>query len=247
MVPPNELNAAGAATTTTATIVGGPDSPATPAQGGAPGGGTVAAPNPAPAAAPAKPAFTPVILNGKRYDSVEELSAYTSKIEQDRAVLQHAMGQVTGDPKAQRETPKKLSDMMFEEPDTFVEELLNQGEERAYKRIRTEDGQRDALQNFYSAYPDLKGNEDLVDMYRGRMHEEIKTLPLPDAIKKLGDAVRSRVSALRGQSNTTTTELPGGQARAAGASGNPAPQVPTEKQPTDFISQLRRNQQRNRK
>jgi hypothetical protein len=246
MALPNEPNAAGAATTpSTTTIVGGPEEAtpsAAPAQGGSPGGAAAATPAPA-----STPSFTPIFLNGKRFNTADELAVYTSKIEHDRAVLQAAMGQVTSAPGAQKETPKKLSDLMFEEPDAFVEELLVQGEERAYKRIRTEDGQRDALQNFYSAYPDLKGNEDLVDMYRGRMHGEIKDLPLADAIKKLGDAVRTRVSSLRGSSNTTTTELPGGQARTAGASGNPAPHVPAESKKTDFISQLQRRQQRNRK
>lgn len=188
---------------------------------------------PKPVAEQPKPTFTPVYVGGRRFDSAEALAQYTSELEQSRAQ------QTRSAPAPEVDPEKELADLMFEDPTAYTKLVQERAYQRFVKETQTQQAQVNAWQTFYGANKDLVGYEDLVEVSRAKIGDKLKNLPLEEASKVLGNAVRERLSQIKGSPQGMGTELPSGPAVASGTSNGPGVKPPVQQQqPKSLIEQI---------
>ena len=195
---------------------------------------------PAPAA-PAAPAAAPIVMDGRTFQTPQELATYTEALQKGFAL---------GRTPAQIEKPpvlidgKPLEQVMFNEPERYNEWVLEQAETRAVNRLTQVTSQERAVNNywtdFYNKNPDLKPHEFIVKSKFNQTYPALEKLSVPDSMSQLAKEARGEVDNVRKSFGVTTTQLPTGGATTLGASGAPAPRVPQQTpKPKTFVDQLR--------
>jgi hypothetical protein len=178
----------------------------------------VTAPAPVAAAAPKE-----IYLGGRKFSSLEELGQFTAGL-QAKADIADRLTSVVA-PQARVVDPmEELGETFFSNPAEAVRKI----KDLTKQEVRAEDAQRDAAQalrtKFFNDYPDLRGQEDVVELYYAKMQKELATLSETDATSKLANAARARLASIRGKiegtqelSNKTPNVL--GSGSGAPASG----------------------------
>ena len=95
----------------------------------------------------------PIYLGGKKFNNVDELAAYTAKLEQDNRI---AASSLQTKP-VQTQAEKPLSELIFEDP----EKALAIHEQKVIQKLKAEEAQRASEQKFWTDF--YKENKDLSD------------------------------------------------------------------------------------
>lgn len=191
---------------------------------------------PAEKTSPPTPAFTPVYLGGRKFESAEDLTQYTAQLQQEKEELSKY---APAKPMTPADPDKELADMFFEDPATAVKVIREQTKKELRQEFTEHDARKMAVSQFYKQNPDLEGLEDMVELTRLRVQERINKLPLEQAMKELATAVRGRLSQIKKQPSGGV-ELPSGQVVTGGNTNGSGPQsVPVQTTPKSFVDQLK--------
>lgn len=182
-----------------------------------------------------------VVVGDRVFNSTEEALAYADGFARSqRTAMSNMAPDPVQDPILQ---PKKLSQLIFEDPEAALAEVEN----RAVERVRTEQSliaeKKSFWEDFYLKHPDLKGSEMLVDAVlnaeqrQGRFKVSFEQAREQAGI--LAAKARAEVSKIRNVPSGGQA-LPSSPAIVAGASGASTPRIPASKPAsTDFVSELR--------
>lgn len=195
-------------------------------------------------AADVTPAGTPqgkdgIFYNGRKY-SPEEMTSILR--ERDEIALKQATVNAVPPVDADEEN---LEILQYSDPKKYAQVL----KEQTKREIRAEqaaiENQKRIKDDFYSNYKDLKGNEDLVELFAFKMQGALAKEPTDVAFLKLAQAVRTRISVLRGDKKATE-ELSSKPAITAGATGSSSGSAPQPKGPESmsFMDQMKVFQRR---
>lgn len=181
-------------------------------------------------------------LGDKKFSNEDELLAYTASLQEKAKKYEQIEGQIN--PAQPQVNKKKLSDLIFEDPEAAIEEIRTS----VKTEIRNEDYQQRELVNlvnrFYNANPDLKGFEDIVDVTAGRLQKDVANLSEPERFSKIAQAVRTRLATIKGAQGSTE-ELSSSPAVTMGAgSGKPITTGATTKARMSFADQIREVQKK---
>lgn len=160
----------------------------------------------------------------------KELSEYALSLERQNLEMQARLGGLGVG--AREEAPqapvddsafyRTVSEEFIIAPQTAIKRIEDRIYDRVNGQVESRIGVTEFYRSFYDENEDLVGCEDLVEAALTKNREAWKRIPTPQAKKLLANAVRERVSAIRGvESTTRTTELPQRGAHALGASGTP--------------------------
>ena len=188
--------------------------------------------------------FTPMYFNGRKFNSMDEWAEYTNSLEERTRVKETTVEEIQN-PKKDLAYEKKLSDLMFEDPDRYTEEVQARAETAALKRLEGRLNEKQAWESFFKAYPDMIGNEDLVDLTVSKLSKDkdFQRMETSMAAKVVATQTRKRISQIRGTTGETAT-LPSGKALTAGGGANPLRTVAKPKETTNFVAQLKKYQKR---
>lgn len=178
-----------------------------------------------------------IYLGGKKFNSVEELAKYTESLELERATSQRSPA-----PEQPATQQKKVSDLLFEDPEKAL--LLH--EQQIIERMRAEEHSRNSEKqwwdSFYSKNKDLSEDQDVVQFTVNNHWNELKSMHPEQAAEKLADYTRKTLVRFR-KTEGKKEELPSGQAKAASGSSLSAPKIQeTKAAPVDFVTQLKKIQ-----
>lgn len=187
------------------------------------------------AAPAAAPSFTPVYVGGRKFESAEDLASYTAELH-DVAYRAPAAAPA---PVIDADPDRELAELMFQDPRTAIKVLKQEAKQEFKRELDQDNASRDAWTKFYETHPDLKGLEDMVGTQANKMAQRIAKLPLEQAMKELGTAVRGRLATIRG-TPTTGEPLPKGPAVTAGSSGGQGPKVEVPRQSMSFVEQMQK-------
>lgn len=184
------------------------------------------------------PAETPIYLGGKKFSSVSELAKYTESLELERQVAANK----SQDPQQPQVVGKKVSDLLFEDP----EKALQLHEQQIIERMRAEEHSRNSEKqwwdSFYSKNKDLSEDRDVVQFTVNNYWNELKSMHPEQAAEKLADYTRKTLVRFR-KAESKKEEMPSGQARAASGTSLSAPRIQESKPaPVDFVTQLKKIQ-----
>lgn len=176
-----------------------------------------------------------IYLGSKKFSSVDELAKYTAQLEQERT--QFAPQEQPAQTKS-----KKVSELLFEDPD----QALEMHEKQIIEKIRAQDQAKNAEKqlwdNFYSKNKDLSEEKDLVEFALGKHWPELKSLHPEQALEKLADYTRKVAVRFR-KTEGQKQELPSGQAKTGLGTSYTPTQIPEKREaPVDFVSQLKKIQ-----
>lgn len=179
---------------------------------------------------------TPIYLGGKKFSSVDELARYTQTLEAERAADAQRVEQT------QPVAGKKVSDLLFEDP----EKALQLHEQQIIERMKAEDRakseERQWWDSFYSKNKDLSEDRDVVMFTMNANWENLRTLHPDQAGERLAEYARKTILRFR-KTEGKREELPSGQARAASGTSLSAPKIQeTKAAPVDFVTQLKKIQ-----
>lgn len=177
---------------------------------------------------------TPIYLGGKKFGSVDELAAYASQLEKERATQAPQQTQTA--------QGKRPSELIFEDP----EKALELHEQQIVQKLRAQEEARNQEKawwdQFYSANKDLSEDRDVVQFSMEKNWGELKSMNPEQASKKLADYTRQTLSRFR-KTTGQKQELPSGQAKAAPSNGYTGTKVEeTKAAPVDFVTQLKKIQ-----
>jgi hypothetical protein len=195
-----------------------------------------------------QPQTGPLFLGGRRFNSPQELQNYLE--DQDRKVA-HLENQVRSQtvptPQAQPLQDIKISELLFEDPETALRIVEERAEKRVFQKLEKIDSEKETWNNFYSENRDLVPYKDIVEQKMQQNWAHLKDKSIRESLPELAKLARARVLEIRGSQGGTSERLPSGPAITAGSSGAPPPQVTVTNTPVDFASQIRKMQSRGRK
>lgn len=177
----------------------------------------------------------PIYLGGKKFSSVEELAQYTEQLETERSIAAaKASNQVA--------PPKKVSDLIFEDP----EKALELHEQQIIQKLRAEEqakqSEKQWWDGFYTKNKDLSEDQDLVAFTLNKHWDELRTLHPDQASDKLADYTRKTAVRFR-KTAGEKQELPSGQAKVGPGTTYNSPKVQESKPaPVDFVTQMKKIQ-----
>lgn len=182
----------------------------------------------------------PIYLGGKKFNNVEELAAYTSKLEQES--LSRVYATPAQETLATQAKEKPISELIFEDP----EKALQIHEKRVIQKLKAEEENKrketEFWGNFYKENKDLQEESDLVQFTLNKHWSELSTLHPDQASQKIADYTRKTLLRYRGQQENKQ-ELPSGKAKVGPSSTATAPAVTESRAaPVDFVSQLKKIQ-----
>lgn len=205
-----------------------------------------AAPAAQPAAAPS--GFIPTYIGGKRFESADDLAAYTSELQTKTTQYEAERQFAPVSPAMQNANQPKVSDLMFTDPEAFAQVIQENAEKRVMDKINATNSQQQKWNKFYKDYPELQG-ADFAPMVEAQFNirkNSNPNLPAEQLLDTIGKDMRSFVSKVRGKPEGGK-ELPNAAAVVASASNNiPGGKPPVQAEPDDMASQLRRHQKRGR-
>lgn len=231
-------------------------SPATPAQDpgtpvvvGGPGASTdasapVTSPAAAPAAnspaAPAAATSTTIVIGDRMFTSHEAALEYARELEAQRKLLASAPAPVAPvAPVAPAPAKVKVSDLLFEDPETAVKLLKDEIRGDLDRTNQAKQIEENLWKDFYDKHPDLKGFEDIVDLQKQKNWNQIANVPIDRSLPYLAQQARAYLSKVRGNSSQGEKLTPG-PAMVAGSSGaTPPPVQAAPNRPSSFIDEVK--------
>lgn len=178
---------------------------------------------------------SPVVIGDKIFSSTQEAIAYANGL--------------ASSPTVQSNVPQKRvrpEDVLFEEPASAFAMLKEEIKNEIRGESQIQQNNNKVWTDFYKNYPDLSGNEDIVELVRSQLSEDVRDkLPLSQSIPILAKQARDRLAKIRGSSANQGIQLPSGPAITAGSSGASPPPVSMPKAiPMNFIEELKASRQR---
>lgn len=201
---------------------------------------------PAPAVDPAAAAPEPAkfVVGSRSFKSAEEALAYANGLSEAQSRTQSSL---QAPAPAESSSGLKLGVRLFEDPDAAIDEIINTAKQQIRSEDKVVDERRKFWDDFYTAHPDLRGKELMVEAVLGREREKGSAL----ATMEKYEGAPILAARTREYFAKVTNAPSGGQqlqskpAIVAGGSGQapaaPAPQTPA---PTDFITELRQMRKR---
>lgn len=195
-----------------------------------------------PAAAPTPQGKDGIFYNGKVY-SPEEMTSVLR--ERDELAAKVAATPAPVAAPAVSAPEEELETLMYTDPKRYTQIMEDRAAKKVFAQLDAQKQQEKIKNDFYSNYKDLKGNEDLVEYYATKMQGALAKEPPEVALSKLAQAVRTRISALKGDKKATE-ELSSKPAVTAGATGIQSGSAPAPKGPeaSSFLDQLKIIQRR---
>lgn len=197
---------------------------------------------PATNAAPAPEAKPKTIfVGGRAFATQEEALAWADQVSRQAPP---PAAPVAATPKNEEVDP---GDLIFEDPKAALrmsEDRLMAKIDRAYA---AKEAEKEVWNNFYRSNSDLSGFRDMVDFVKTKHWEEIKSIPLDQALEKIAKEARGMMSRARGVSDNKQ-ELSSGAVITAVPGNSPAPNVqnPVPKKMT-FIDEMKELRNRRKK
>ncbi len=182
---------------------------------------------------PAKP--QEIYMGGKKFSSMEELSAYTAEL-QGKASIADQLRHTLAPPAPTDNTEDELADLIYTDPKKYNKIMEDRITARANQMFEQKLASENVRKNFYEQYPDLKGHEDLVGVYYNNMQKELASQTQDAATSSLANAVRSRLASIRGTKEGTQV-LSNGKPVVVGQ-GGPAPMTSETPAAKTFAQQL---------
>lgn len=185
-----------------------------------------------------------VFFGGKKFTSIDELANYTASLEKEKKILEtkpQTSSQKTTEMTEEDEFLKFATDSK-----KYKADLKEEVKAEIRQEYTREQAERKIWSKFYEEFPDLKGHEDLVELSQGRLWQQVKDLPVTEGLTEIAKATRQRIAGIRGKSFEGTKELTSGQAMAMPSGSATGSQVAVKVGKTDFASQLRAFQKRQR-
>lgn len=171
-----------------------------------------------------------VYFAGRRFESEAEALAYASTL----------APQAPQTP-ANTQAPEEVDpgDIWFEDPKAaarLIKEQVRNEMRREYTAVET---QKKVWNDFYEKNKDLKGLEEFVEAAQARKWNEIKAIPIEQALEKVAKEARSMIHKARGTSGTTE-RLTSNGATTATPSHAPGVNTPVHTaKPTSFVDELK--------
>lgn len=190
------------------------------------------APNPAAAATP-----TTVVIGDRIFTSQEAALEYARELDAQRKLTaqQAPIVQAPVAPKPQ----VKVSDLLFEDPETAVKLLEDQIEDKIEKKNQAKQFEQNLWRDFYDKHPDLKGFEEAVEFQKAKHWGQIANVPIHQSLPYLAQQTRSYLSKVRGSAHSGE-KLTSGPAMVAGSSGaTPPPVQAAPNKPSSFIDEVK--------
>lgn len=204
----------------------------------------------APPAARAAPVVTPppadkkIYLGGKVFNTMEEVNAYTTGL-QAKADIADRFKDVIAPPQRVIDPMETIGETFFSDPTGSAKNLVEMATQNALAQFDNRQRASDLRQKFFNDYSDLRGQEDMVEFYYGKMQKELAQMPEADATSKLANAVRSRLASIKG-TQEGTQELSNKTPQVA-AGGGSAPSAPPAYVAKTMSEQLREFQSRGKR
>lgn len=175
-----------------------------------------------------------------------QMEAQQAKHDKEMAELRRA--QPPAEPKI-REEPKKTDwdNLMFTKPAEAVDQIKKEAKDELREEMRAEynrdQGTRKFWADFYTANPDLKEDDDLVQLVLSGQMSQLANIPVSQAIKKLGDLTRERILRYAGGKPR------GGKRAMAEGSNPPRARAPAQEEAevTSLMDIIRARKDRRRK
>jgi len=180
-----------------------------------------------------------IYLGDKVFSSQDELRSYVRELEATKSQYETVRNQFAPQPQQQVVDPEEdIETLWYTNPKKAQEITARRAADEAKQEILRIQKAQQIRETFYSKYPDLRGQEDLVQMYTGRLEKEVASLPEDEQLSKLANAVRSRIASLKGASNATE-ELPSKRPVVAGENGGAPITSGTVKRPMTMVDQIK--------
>lgn len=179
-----------------------------------------------------KPA--PIYFAGKKFETQEDLIKYTSQLEsQVKSMQTQNTTQTTA-----TKTTKKVSDLLFEDPDAAVEQIKNDFREEQAQREQQQRAQAESWDKFFKQFPDLKEEKELVDFVMQRNLNELSKLHADQAIAQLGEKTREVIGRYKSKPSGGK-ELPSGPAMTGPNGTQQTQRVEADRKVVSFVDQVR--------
>lgn len=207
------------------------------------GPGDAASPIPAPAVS-ADPIVetksTAIYLGSKKFNNMDELVRYTSQAEADRQGAMDELNRIKASIAPPASSEPDIEEEFWTSPKKALEKVRQSAKEDAKREVLQEIASQKSAQEtrdtFYGKNSDLKGHEDLVELYAVRMQKELASVHPDEQLSKIAQAVRAKVASIRG-TQVATEELPSGPAVTVGATSGQPTRVSANNTPS-FVDQL---------
>jgi hypothetical protein len=177
-------------------------------------------------------------LNGKTFQSLEDMSKYVADLE-TKVISQPQQNQ------QQQPQPQNtkvvidgmtLEQLMFANPERYHQYVLGEATKIVDSKVSQVENRKTFWSDFYTNNPDLRGKEELVDAVVAKSWtNNWEKLPLKDFAKVAADQSRLLVKKVGGN----VTEVPRAESAALGTSGPSAPQVEVPRKETSFVEELK--------
>lgn len=185
-----------------------------------------------------------IYLGGKVFNTMEEVNAYTTGL-QAKADIADRFKDVIAPPQRVIDPMETIGETFFSDPAGAAKNLIQIAEDNALAKFDNRQRASDLRQKFFNDYSDLRGQEDLVEFYYGKLQKELAQMPEADATSKLANAVRSRLANIKG-TQEGTQEL-SNKAPVTVGTGTSAPAAQAPYVGKSMSEQLREFQSRGKK
>jgi hypothetical protein len=175
-------------------------------------------------------------LNGKTFQSAEEMSKYVADLEQKVIQAPTVQSQVQQPVQNQKVIIDGLTldQLMFANPERYHQYVTEQANRQVDLKLAQAENKRNFWNNFYATNPDLRGKEEIVDMLVQKNWTEWEKKPVSEFAKVVADSSRSTLKKI----GANATEVRSSEAAALSASGQGAPQIEVAKKATSFVDEM---------
>lgn len=194
---------------------------------------------------PSRPATSKFAIGGQEFE-IESSLASALQAQQEDFQKQHAelrgllpkRPEATPEPVSEPVKDPGLGSMIFDDPDRFVDTLLERVDQRIEKRAQIEQGKytadqgtRDFWNGFYIENDDLRDFDWVVQASLNRHRSELIDLPVSQASTKLAELSRTDILGLVGKFKSETGGKPSRTTVESGrSSGTPTPETKSGEQ-----------------
>lgn len=182
---------------------------------------------------------TKIYLGDKVFGSQDELRSYVRELEATKSQYETVRNQFQPQAQQQMVDPDEdIETLWYTNPKKAQEITARQAESRAEKKILELQNAQRVREKFYSQYPDLRGQEDLIQLYTGKIEKDVANLPEDEQLSKLANAVRTRIASLKGATHATE-ELQSKRPVVAGENGGAPITTGAGKRPMTMVDQIK--------
>lgn len=187
-------------------------------------------------------------LGGKTFKNREEAWSYAEELERQSIVdqafrqgIEAVQGQTISNSPPPEPAAEELPDYYYTDPLRYQKELTHKIASQVRGQIDSENDLRvrheRTMNKFYSDFPDLTGDKDLVDYYIKQEWNTISRLDVDKGMKIVADKTRERINRIM-KDRGARTELPKVKATASSGGGQKVTQAKSEEKPSNFVAQM---------